>query len=216
MLRPSPRLAVAAGAALLLGGASAAPPAVLASTQAETHTAVYQTKGYGPNRGTGEPSWSGNNYAGSGIAAWSSPAYLEVAGWGPRGQGYPAGGYGWYTAAGYSYPGPGNAGYLAYPRGRNYGYGSGIAPAGAWSPGTSADARGLYYVPGTGSYYAPLLPCRDADSCQRNRAAGRTRRPRSGAAPDRSAGFSLRLVARAVLDAEQASVLAEHVPIAQD
>jgi hypothetical protein len=140
-------------------------PGGLGQYPGQTHTAVYQTTGYGPHRGTGGPSWSGNNYAGSGIAAWSSPAYLEVAGWGPWGQGYPAGGYGWYTAAGYSYLGPGNAGYLAYPRGRNYGYGSGISPAGAWSPSTSADARGLYYVPGTGSYYAPLLPCRDADSC---------------------------------------------------
>jgi hypothetical protein len=34
MLRSSAHLAVAAGATLLLGGASAAPPAVLASTQA--------------------------------------------------------------------------------------------------------------------------------------------------------------------------------------
>jgi hypothetical protein len=158
-------LFAALGAALLLTGAAVWPAVTLAGARGDASAAVYQATGYGPLNGSGGPSWSGNNYAGSGIGAWSGAAYLNATGWGPAGNGYPAGGYGWYSAAGYSYPSYGSAGYLYYPLGTNSGYGSGAPAYGSSGYGTTYDSGGVYYVPNNGGYYAPPLLCGYGGSC---------------------------------------------------
>jgi len=158
-------LCAALGAALLLTGAALWPAVTLASARGDASAAVYQATGYGPSNGFGEPSWSGNNYAGAGIGAWSSAAYLNATGWGPAGRGYPAGGYGWHSAAGYSYPSAGSAGYRYYPWGTNAGYGSGAPAYGSAGYGNSYATGGLYYAPNNAGYYAPPVLCGDGGSC---------------------------------------------------
>ena len=74
-------------------------------------------------------------------------AYLNATGWGPAGYGYPAGAYGWHTASDRSYPSSGSAGYLYYPAGSSYGYGSGAPASGSSGYGTVSNTGGLYYAP---------------------------------------------------------------------
>ena len=140
-------LFAALGAALLLTGAAVWPAVTLASVRGDARAAVYQATGYGPYNGPGGPSWSGNNYAGSGIAAWSGAAYLNATGWGPSGYGYPSGAYGWHTALDRSYPSSGNAGYLYYPAGSSYGSESGAPTFGSSGYGALSNTGGLYYAP---------------------------------------------------------------------
>jgi hypothetical protein len=155
----------ALGAVLLLTGAAVWPAITLATTRGDASASVHQNTGYGPLNGPGGPSWSGNNYLGSGIAAWSSAAYLNATGWGPAGYGYPAGGYGWHAASGYSYPSAGSAGYLYYPWGTNSGYGSSTPAYGSSGYGTLYDTGSLYYPPNNGGYYTPPLLCGYQASC---------------------------------------------------
>jgi hypothetical protein len=155
----------ALGAVLLLTGAAVWPAVTLAGARGDASAAVDQATGYGPLNGSGGPSWSGNNYAGSGIGAWSSAAYLNATGWGPSGYGYPAGGYGWYSVSGYSYPSSGSTGYLYYPWGTNSGYGSGAPAYGSSGYGTTYNTGGLYYAPNNGGYYAPPLLCGYGGAC---------------------------------------------------
>ncbi len=155
----------AIGTALLLSGVAVWPAVTLASARGEASASVYQATGYGPLNSAGGPSWSGNNYTGSGIAAWSGAAYLNATGWGPWGYGYPAGGYGWHSASGYSYPSSGSTGYRYYPAGPNYGYGSGAPAYGSSGNGTTYDTGGLYYAPNNGGDYAPPMQCGYAVSC---------------------------------------------------
>ena len=158
-------LCAALGAALLLTGAAVWPAVTLASVRGDASASVDQATGYGPSNGFGGPSWSGNNYAGSGIGAWSGAAYLNATGWGPSGYGYPSGAYGWHTASDRSYPSSGSAGYLYHPAGSNYGYGSGAPTYGSSAYGTTSDMGGLYYAPNNGGYYAPPLQCGYGGSC---------------------------------------------------
>ena len=137
----------ALGEALPLGGAAGWPAVTLASVRGDASASVDQATGYGPSNVFGGPSWSGNNYAGSGIGAWSGAAYLNATGWGPAGYGYPAGAYGWHTASDRSYPSSGSAGYLYYPAGSSYGYGSGAPASGSSGYGTVSNTGGLYYAP---------------------------------------------------------------------
>ncbi|SRR5581483_857954 len=144
------------GAALLLGAAGVSPAITLASAGAGASAFVQQATGYGPANGFDGPSWSGNNYPGAGITAWSGASYLNSTGWGPWGCGYPSSGYGWYSSSGRSYPGSASGGSLYSPVGTSYGYGSGTRSPASLGPSPAYDTGGLYYARNNLGYY--VLP----------------------------------------------------------
>jgi hypothetical protein len=134
--------------ALLLGAASAAPSAALATTGSDTDRAPHQY--YWPSS-SGYYGWNGYGgyygtypYEGSGTAAWYGWGAYPGSYWGA---GYYPGsyGYGGYYPGGYGYwnwfdssPYEGSPGYPYYDYGPHYSYGGPayVTPSyGTWAPG---------------------------------------------------------------------------------